>query len=344
MRAWQRLVREALPSLAAVALALFVGGVLVWLAGVSPLLAFAALIEGAFSSWDSVSEVGVKSCPLLLTGLAVVAAFRAGVWNIGAEGQLLVGAAGLVFAAKYAAPRLPEALALPLGLACAALAGSLWAAVPAALKVRRNVNEVIATIMLNFIAASLLSYLVQGPLMEAGGRYPQSDAVPASMLLPRLAPYRLHAGLLLAFVAAIALHVWFFFTRRGFEMRAAGSNPAAAMLAGIPVQRTVFLAFCLSGALAGLAGGVEVAGVTRRIYERFSPGWGFTAIAVGLLARLSPLGAIFSAFFFGALDAGSNSMQRVAGVSAVLVQVIQGCVILFLAAFEFYRRRTRRPE
>ncbi len=339
MNTMRQVAREAFPSLAAVALALLVGAAFVWASGVSPALAFAALVQGAFGSLDSLSEVAVKSCPLLLTGLAIIAAFRAGVWNIGAEGQLLAGAAAIAFAGRYLAPELPALLALPAGLALAAASGAAWAALAALLKVQRNVNEVISTIMLNFVAAALLSYLVQGPLMEAGGRYPQSDALPAHMLLPRLAPYRVHAGLGLAVLAAVALQIFLFRTRRGFELRAVGGNPAAAVLAGIDARRTVLFAFALSGALAGLAGGVEVAGVTRRIYERFSPGWGFTAIAVGLLARIHPLGALLSAAFFGALDAGSNSMQRVAGVSAVLVQVIQGCVILFLAAFETYRRR-----
>lgn len=343
MRAWGR---EVVPALAAVGLALAVGAVIVWASGVSPVLAFHALVEGAFSSRDSLSEVAVKSCPLLFTGLAVVIAFRAGVWNIGAEGQLLVGAAAIAFVAMYIAPSLPNSLALPIGLVAGAAAGAAWAGLAAVLKVRRGVNEVIATIMLNFVASALLSYLVQGPLMEASGRYPQSEALPPHMLLPRFAPYRLHAGLMLAVMAAVLAQVFLFRTRWGFELRAVGGNPEAARLAGIDVGRTIVLALLLSGALAGLAGAVEVAGVTRRVFERFSPGWGFTAIAVGLLARLSPLGAVVAAAFFGALDAGSNSMQRVAGVSSVLVQIIQGCVILFLVAwrtgaalFSFWKSR-----
>lgn len=321
------------PALAAVSLALLAGAVIVWASGVSPLLAFHALAEGAFGSIDSLSEVAVKSCPLLLTGLAVVIAFRAGVWNIGAEGQLLVGAAAIAFVGMYLAPRLPQSLALPAGLAAAAAAGAAWASVAALLKVRRGVNEVIATIMLNFVALALLSYLVQGPLMESSGHYPQSESLPPYMLFARLSPYRLHGGIVLAAIAVLFVQVLLFRARWGFELRAVGGSPEAARLAGIDVNRTIVLAFALSGALAGLAGGVEVAGVTRRVYERFSPGWGFTAIAVALLARLSPLGVMLAGVFFGALDAGSNSMQRVAGVSSVLVQVIQGAVILFLVAW-----------
>ncbi len=331
-------IAELTPSLFAIVLALGVSAVVVWLTGSSPAAAFAALLEGAFGSRDSLAEVTVKACPLTLTGLAVALAFRANLWNIGVEGQLLVGALAMAAAAQVVGSSLPKPLALLVGLGAAAAGGALWAALPAVLRLRRGVNEVIATIMLNFVAAAVLSYLVQGPLMEPGGRYPQTEALPPEFVLPRLAPYRLHLGFPVALLAAVALQFGLFRTRHGFELRAAGLNPAAARLAGIPVERRLFWAFVLSGAFAGLAGGIELSAITRRLYERFSPGWGYTAIAVGLLGRLSPLGVVAAALFFGALDAGSNAMQRAAGVSAVVVYVIQGCVILFLATFERWRR------
>jgi len=324
------------PSLLALSGALVVSACIIAASGRSPVAAFAALVDGAFGSVDSLSEVGLKTCPLLLTGLAIAVAFRAGAWNIGAEGQLLVGA----LAAGALGPRLgavPGGLGLCGIVLVAALGGALWAGIAALLKVQRNVNEVISTIMLNFIALGLVSYLVQGPLMEAGGRYPQTDALSPALWMPRLAPYRVHLGLVVALLCAGGLHVLLFRTVAGYEMRAAGLNPVAARLAGINVNRRIVLALMLSGALAGLAGGIEVSAVTRRVYERFSPGWGFTAIAVGLLGRLSPLGVVAAALFFGALDAGSNAMQRVAGVSSVLVSVIQATVILFLVALEHAR-------
>ncbi|GBD27576.1 hypothetical protein HRbin30_02927 [bacterium HR30] len=331
-------IAELVPSLLAVALALAVSAAVVWLTGSSPLVAFAALLEGAVGSRDSLAEVAVKACPLILTGLAVALSFRAGTWNIGAEGQLLVGALAMAAVAQVGGSMVPRPLALVLGLGAAAAGGALWAAIAAALKLRRGVNEVIATIMLNFIAAALVSYLVQGPLMEQGGRYPQTDALPPEFVLPRLAPYRLHLGVALALLAALVAQFGLFRTRHGFELRAAGLNAVAARLAGIPVERRLFWAFVLSGAFAGLAGGIELSAITRRLYERFSPGWGYTAIAVGLLGRLSPIGVVLAALFFGALDAGSNTMQRTAGVSAVVVYVVHGCVILFLAALERWQR------
>jgi len=238
---------------------------------------------------------------------------------------------------------LPAAGALAFDLGAAALAGAAWAGIAAVLKLRRNVSEVISTIMLNFVALLFISYLVQGPLMETGGRYPQTDALADGLMLPRLfAGHRVHLGLVVAVLAAAALQFVLFRTVAGFEMRAAGANPQAARLAGINVDRRLLLALMLSGALAGLAGGIEVSGVTRRLYERFSPGWGFTGIAVGLLGRLSPAGVVVAALFFGALDAGSNAMQRVAGVSSVLVSVIQATVILFLVTLE--RARWFQPQ
>jgi simple sugar transport system permease protein len=335
-----RLVARLLPSLLALGGALAVSALVIAISGSNPATAFAALLDGAFGSLDSLSEVAVKSCPLLLTGLAIAVSFHAGIWNIGAEGQLLMGALATVIVGTRA-PWLPQAVALPVALAAAALFGALWAGVAAELKLRRQVNEVISTIMLNFIALGLISYLVQGPLMEAGGRYPQSDALSPAFLMPRWSPYRVHLGLALALIIAAALQVLLYRTVAGYEIRATGMNPAAAHLAGINVRGRLLLALLLSGALAGLAGGIEVSAITRRLYERFSPGWGFTAIAVGLLGRLSPAGVVLAAFLFGALDAGSNAMQRVAGVSSVLVSIVQATVILFLVALE---RRPWLPE
>lgn len=333
----RRVADGALPSVLALAAALCVSALIIVAAGHNPWLAATAVAEAAFGSLDSLSEVAVKSCPLLLAGLAVAIAFQAGVWNIGAEGQLLMGALAMAALGQYGAA-LPAWIAVGAALAAAAVSGAAWASIAGQLKLRRNVNEVIGTIMLNFIALALIGYLVQGPLMESGGRYPQTDAVLAHLWLPRLAPpHRVHAGVIIALLLAVALHVFLYRTVAGYEVRAAGANPQAARLAGIDVNRRLLMAMMLSGALAGLAGAIEVSAVTRRLYEHFSPGWGFTAIAVGLLGRLSPAGVVVAAVFFGALDAGSNAMQRVAGVSSVLVSIIQATVILFLVTFEHVR-------
>lgn len=328
-------------SLGALVIALAISAGIIAATGGDVLLAFSALVDGAFGSGDSLSEVLVKACPLMLTGLAVTVAFRTGVWNIGAEGQLLMGALLAAAIGPHLA-ELPAVLAVPLCLVPAALAGAAWAWIAVELKLRRNVSEIISTIMLNFIALQLVGFLVQGPMMESGGRYPQSDALPLVAWLPRLLPpHRVHAGVLLALLMGVAVWVLLFRSVAGYEMRAAGLSPAAARLAGIAVESRLRLSLLLSGALAGLAGGVELSAITHRLYERFSPGWGFTAIAVALLGSLHPLGVIAAALFFGALDAGSNAMQRQANVSSVLVSVIQAVVILFLAVIEW--RRSSSP-
>ncbi|MCC6764252.1 MAG: ABC transporter permease [Deltaproteobacteria bacterium] len=329
--------RLAAPAAAAGA-ALLVSGLVLAAAGADPLAALGALVEGAFGDRFALVDTLVKSCPLALMGLAVAIAFRSGVWNIGADGQLLVGALAATAAAQAAGDR---TLALPAALACGIVAGALWAGLAAALKLRRQVNEVISTIMLNFVAARLVGFAVHGPLMEAAGRYPQSDPLPAAAELPALGS-GLHGGVLLALAAAPL--VWFLLHRTtlGFRWRAAGENFLAARLAGLAPGRATMSAMLVSGGLAGLAGGIEVAGVTHRLFEQFSGGQGYTAIAVALLARLHPGGVIVSALFFAALAAGSGAMQRSAGVSAVFASIVQATVILALLAAEAPRFTRRR--
>lgn len=327
-------LRLLAPSAIALAVALLLSTVIVWLAGADPLVAFGALADGAFGSAQGLSETAVKACPLLITGLAVAIAFRTGIWNIGAEGQLLAGATMMAWAGTWPWP-VTGWIALPLALLIASAIGSAWAMIAGVLKVQRNVNEVISTIMLNFVALGLVSYLVHGPLMEAGGQYPQSDAVGEALRLSRLiTSFRVHTGILLALAVAVGTYVLLFHTVRGYEIQAVGTNATAARLAGIRVERSMLLAMALSGALAGLAGAIEVSAVTYRLYDRFSPGYGFTAIAVALLGRLHPAGIIAGAVLFGALEAGSNSLQRAAGVSSVLVDVIQAVVIFSLLTVE----------
>jgi general nucleoside transport system permease protein len=339
-------VTRLLPALLALTSAFLTISVGLWLAGISVITVFSALLTGAAGDTYRLAETAVKACPLLLTGLAVAVALHAGVWNIGAEGQLLLGALAAAWVSQYAAS-LPPLLALPLVGIIACTAGLVWAGGAALLKQHRHVNEVISTIMLNFIAASLASYCVHGPLMETAGRYPQTELLPVATRLPLLLPpTRFHLGILLAL--AIATIVWTFLyrTKAGFRLRATGANPTAARFAGIAVDHEITRALLLSGALAGLAGGVEVSGITHRVYEKFSPGYGYTAIAVALVGQRAPLGVVLAAGFFGALEAGSGAVQRNAGVSSVLVTVIQATVIFFLAAYstDALRHRFRRKE
>lgn len=309
------------------------------LAGQDPGRALRALWEGAFgSSYVLASVTLVRAVPLVLGGLAVAIAFRAGVWNIGVEGQILAGAASSTAIAMLA-PRWPAVVAIPAALATGAIAGAGWAGIAALLRLRFGVLEVISTIMLNFIALYCVGYLVRGPLQEPSGIYPQSPEIAATFQLPRLVEgTRLHWGLLIALAVSVALWGYLAYTAGGFRIRAAGASPAAARSAGmIDVGRTTTRAFLASGALAGLAGAIEVTGVTFALYETISPGYGYTSIAVALLAGLNPLFVVLSGTMFGALEAGAGAMQRDAGVPSVLVSVITATLILIVLA-----ARTRR--
>jgi ABC-type uncharacterized transport system permease subunit len=302
-------------------------------------LALMALWNGSLgSTYALTSATLVRATPLILTGLAVALAFRAGVFNIGAEGQFLAGAAaGAVIGVKLSAAL--HVLTLPAELLAGAIAGALWAGIAAWLRSRFRVLEVISTIMLNFVALHAVGYLVRGPLQEPLHIYPQSDALADVAQMPKLIPgTRLHWGLIAAVAAAVLLWWVLRYTAVGFRLRAAGANPYAARSAGlIDVGRVTIAAFLLSGALAGLSGAVELTGVTFALYENISPGYGYTAIAAALLARLNPLAVIGTGFFFGALEAGASAMQRDAGVPAAFVSVLEAGIVLAVIAFDRLR-------
>jgi ABC-type uncharacterized transport system permease subunit len=327
-------------ALAAVAGALALVGALVAALGYAPERALAALLAGSMGSGAAWTATLVKASPLLLTGLAVALAFRCGVWNIGAEGQLLAGALCATAVATRALPGAPAVLLLPAVVVAGAAGGALIGAVAGGLRATRGVNEVISTILLNFVAVQLVALAVQGPLQEAAGAYPKSDALPLAARLPAVG--RLHAGVGVALALAFATQLLIYRSAFGFRLRAVGHAPRAARFAGISPERYGWLALALAGALAGLAGAFEVAGVTGTLYQGLSSGTGYIAIAVALLARLQPLAVIPSALFFGALEAGAGAMQREAGVPAVVTQMVQGLVVLLSVGFAVAGARRAR--
>jgi len=333
IRRWLVLVPETLRRVGYVLLILVFGIPLLLRAmGFAASPAIAALFQGSLGSSYAISSgTLVRATPLILTGLSVAIAFRAGIFNIGAEGQLLAGAAAAT--AVSLLPALSHSRWNPLiALAIGAIAGGVWAGIAALLRVRFHVLEVISTILLNFVALYLVAYLVRGPLQEPLHIYPQSSTIEPVARLPRLFPAsRLHAGFLIAIVAALAAWWIVRVTAAGFRLRAVGANPDAARVAGeIDVARTTTRAFIVSGAIAGLAGAIEVTGVTFALYENISPGYGYTGIAVALLARLDAGGVIASGLLFGALEAGASAMQRDAGVPAVVVSIVEAIIILGL--------------
>ncbi len=287
-----------------------------------------------------VVDMLVHATPLIITGLAVAIAFRAGIWNIGADGQFIAGATAAAWVGVSAHAAIGW-LTLPLALIAGAIAGGVWAAIAAWLRSRFGVLEVISTIMLNFIATYGASYLVRGPLQEPTHVFPQTSSIVAEAHLPILvAGTRLHWGFVLGLLLAAATWWVMKYSAVGFRIRASGVNPFAARSAGlIQVERVTSMAFIVSGAIAGIAGAIEVSGVTFALYENISPGYGYTAIAVALLAGLNPLGVIGTGILFGALETAASTMQRNVGIPATTASMIEAAVILVVIGIAQVRSR-----
>jgi len=342
-----RLFDALLPVLATL-IALAFGAILLLFLGVNPLEAYGALFRGAFGTVSGLTQTLAKATPLLLVALGICIAFRAGVINIGGEGQIILGAIA-ASAVALALPNLPGILLVILALTVGALAGAFWGGIAGVLKARFGVNEILSTVMLNAIALQLMNFLLRGPMLDpeqiaAGTNVPQSATLPLQVWLPRLVPRTLlHAGLILAIVLAILVYIFLWRTTIGYRIRAVGLNPSAARYAGIPVKRYMALAMILSGAFAGLAGAVEVTGIHHRMIEGLTGGYGFTGIVAALFGKLHPLGAIPASIIFGGLLVGADKMQRTVQVPSSLVVAVNGLIVLFVVASDYFvRRRARR--
>lgn len=329
-------------TLLAIVLAVLVGAIVMVCFGYDPVEAYSALMKGAFGTLPAFTSTLTKSVPIMLTGLAVAVAFKCGVFNIGAEGQLLMGSLFAGIAGIYI-DFLPAILHVPVTLAAAILGGMLWAFIPAVMKQKFQVNVVIGTIMFNYIAQFLLQYMILGP-MKADGVATSTDPLQASALLPKLleAPNVLNLGYIIALVAAFAIYFLMQHTTRGYEMRAVGINPTASRWNGINVEQNMFLALVISGALAGLAGGIEVTGSLRKVVVGASSGYGFNGIPVALIAHNNPIIIIFSSLLLAAMKTGSMLMQTSAGVSKNVVDMVQGFIIVFLCAEHVFRYYIRK--
>jgi len=333
-------------------------------------VAYGALFEGSFGSPASMAEaIGawlkgdpsllptafyplteslVAATPYILVGLAVALGFRAGLFNIGAEGQYFVGGLTSVFVG-YSIRGLPLAIHLPLTLLAGVAGGGLWGAIPGLLKATTGAHEVINTIMMNYIAFALSDWLLSGPMQRPGYR-PISPEIQPSAMLPKLfpSPIRLHAGFFLALACAALVYWLLFRTTIGFELRTVGANPRAARYAGISITRNYVLAMFLSGGLAGLAGANDISGLIGYMPNAFSAGYGFDSIALALLGRSHPVGVVLAALLFGTLRAGATRMQSVAHIPVDIIEILQAMVIIFVAAPEIIRSlyglRRRREE
>ena len=333
-------------SLIAVLLTTLVTASALMLGGFSPLLAFDSLVQGSLGSIDIFLGVTlVRAVPLILTGLAVTVAFKSGVWNIGAEGQFYAGAIAAVWVGLGVGD-FPSFLSIPLVFLAAAAAGSFWAFLPALMRIRLGVGEVVTTILMNFVAIHLVSYVVRWPLQEARGIFPNTDLISDSVRLPSIVPGTgLHLGFVVAVIIAIGLAFFFSSTVLGFSLRSLGESQEVTRVSGrFHVSQLLFVTFLLSGCLAGLAGGIEISGRTFALYEGLSPGWGYTAIAVALLANLNFKAVLLTGIFFGALEGGAGAMQREAGIPAAWVSGIEALVLLSVLASDRLFRRLLKPK
>lgn len=318
-------------TVGAIILSLLVSAILIAAFGYNPIEAYAALLEGAFGSSTAVANMLSKSVPLIFTGLAFMFALKGGIFNIGGEGQLYAGAmvAALI---SLGMDGMPKYLVIICSIGGGMLGGACVGALTGLIKAKVQVSEVIVAIMLNYIVLYFTSFLVSYPFKEEGAMTPQSNAIDEKYMLTKLIPKtQLTTAILIAVVISIVLVFFFKKTRAGFNIRAVGENGHAALASGIPMVSTAILTMAASGGLAGLAGVTEVLGKNGRFIDGFSSGYGFTGIAVAVLAKNNPVGIIFSALLFGVLEAGAMKMSYAAGISTSIINVIQGLVILFVA-------------
>jgi len=333
-RIWTKVavsLENSTPQIIAVIAAFLIGAIILLVTGYSPLEAYGTMLFGAFGDIYGIGQTLTQATPILFTALAFVLAFKCGLFNLGAEGQLIIGGffaavVGISFAG------LPIFLHLPFAVLAGAFGGAIWGLVPAVLKAKLGAHEVITTMMLSYVALYVTSYFVNYPL-KAPGPVAQTIPIQPSAELPRLLPVtQLSAAFILSIAAAAATAYLLERTTIGYEVRAIGLNPAAAQNAGINTKKMIVLAMVLSGAIAGIGGAGEILGVHRRFIDGFSPGYGWDGLAVALIGGLNPIGSIVAAILFGAIRSGGISMNVSTGVPLDLITVLQGLVVLFVAA------------
>jgi simple sugar transport system permease protein len=310
---------------------LLLGSIVLALSDADPFVTYGHMFEGAFGNWLNFTETLVKAIPLILTGLGVALAFRLRFWNIGAEGQFIWGAIGTTWVMVFW-NFLPVSLLLPIGLIVGMAAGAVWAGVPAVMKAHWGVDETLTTLLLNYVAILFAEYLYYGPWRDPKGfGFPGTARFPEEAWLPRFSG-RAHAGLFLALAAALIL--WFLVvkTRWGFEIKMIGKNQHAARCQGVNIKRTIIITLLISGALAGLGGAAEVAGISHRLQKGIDMGYGYTAIIIAWMAQLNPIAVVFVAVIMGGLLVGGDQLQMMAGLPASMGLVIQGLLLFPLLA------------
>ncbi len=321
-----------------VLIALCIGSILILFKGGNVFEAYGALIYGAFGNANNLSETIVKTTPLLLAALGIVVAYRCQIWNIGSEGQIYFGALGAVVIGLYV-EGLPWYMHLVLMVLAGFAGGMFWGIIPGILRAKWEANEILVTVMMNYIAILFVSYMCHEPLREPGGWIPQTAEIANSARLPvLLSQTRLHGGIFLALFCTLVVYILLSRTTLGYQIRAVGASPGSALYGGISVKGNIVIAMAISGGLAGLAGMSEVSGIHYRLMDEISPGYGYNAIVVALLGGLTAGGAVVSSVLFAALMVGAESMQRKIGLPVSIVYIIEGLIILFALATEILVR------
>ena len=327
-----------LRSVWAVLIALLIGALLISTTGANPIAAYKALFGGAYFDYYGFSDTLVKFSPIVLAGLAVAIPLRSNLWNVGAEGQIYMGGLFGAAVALYLPESLPSGLHVVLCAMGGALGGAFWAAIPGYLKAYRNINEVIVSLLMNFVAINLISYFAGGPMMQPGAPYPYSNEIREALWLPHLMPgTNAHFGAAIGLVMCIVAWAVLRYTTIGFRLDLVGLSPSAAQYAGINVRRQILLTMAIAGTLSGMAGAFEVIGLRYRLYHLFSPNYGADGIVTAFLAGLNPILVPISALFLSGLKAGAQVMQRAMGLESTIVEAITGLVVIFVAASLAFR-------
>lgn len=328
----------------AIVLAFVCGALLIGLSGYSPFEAYYYMVRGCIGNVNSIAEVFVKMVPLLLAALGLTISSRAQVISIGAEGQIYLGAMGAAAAGLFLGD-LPAIVAIPLGMLFGVAVGALWGGIAGWLKVKMDANEIIVTLMMNYIAIELVRYLVNGPWRDPNSVEPFSAQITAGAWLPVLIPKtRLHIGLIITLLMVVLFYWILKHTTLGYQLRICGSNPVAAESNGINCKRMILLSMFISGGMAGLAGAIELMGVHHRLIEDVSPNYGFTAIIISILGRGEPIRVFFAAIFFAALTVGADGMRRSMGIPVAVGTILQALVLLFALGSEMFEQRRLTRE
>lgn len=328
MKLKDSLTKIMIPVLS-ILIAFVIGGIIILCLGKNPLLAYGYLFSGAFGSSRKIAQTLIIACPLIFTGLTASFSYKCGVFNLGGEGQFIIGAvASIFFVSRSGIGGLPGIL---LSLAVGAVSGAIWGAIPGILKITRGLNEMIVSIMLNYVATLFMGYVYTTLLRD--GSVPQTLAIPDSTKIPVISKaFPVHWGIAAALLLAVLGCYFLFCTSKGFKLRAVGLNATAAFYNGFPINRYILFSFIISGAVAGLGGSTELHGKQLRLMSGFGQGFGFDGVAIALIAQLNPLGTAAVAFIFAVLRKGASTLQTGMQVPTAVVDMIQALVIIFAVA------------